>query len=112
MEIGLVGLGKMGLGISRRLLRREIRVVGFDVDESARDAAREAGVQVQSSVRAVTERLAAPRIVWMMLPAGWVVDATIAELDRSLESGDLLVDGGNSYADNTQKDCRFLPAWR
>jgi 6-phosphogluconate dehydrogenase len=104
MEIGLIGLGKMGLGIGRRLLEGDIRVVGFDVDDGARDEASAAGVQVQESARGVTERLAPPRAVWIMLPAGWAVDSTIAELEKSLETGDLLIDGGNSnYRDSIRR---------
>jgi 6-phosphogluconate dehydrogenase len=97
MEIGLIGLGRMGLGIASRLRIAGARVVGFDLDERARDEARSAGVEVVGSSEEVARRLLPSRTVWMMLPAGEAVDSAIGELCSTLEEGDTIVDGGNSH---------------
>ncbi len=87
MDIGLVGLGKMGGNMRERLRRAGHTVVGYDHDPDLRDV---------SSLAELVERLPAPRVVWSMVPAGEPTHATVRELAGLLSPGDVVVDGGNS----------------
>jgi 6-phosphogluconate dehydrogenase len=96
MQLGMIGLGRMGANMVRRLIRADHQCVVFDrsqdaVNELVRDKA--AG---SSSLQDFVAKLAKPRAVWLMVPAA-VVDTTIASLLPHLEAGDILIDGGNSY---------------
>lgn len=96
MELGMIGLGRMGGNMTQRLLRGGHRVVAYDPDEGARRAAQNAGADGAASIAEVAAMLAAPRAVWVMVPAGDVTDATINELADALSAGDAIIDGGNS----------------
>ena len=96
MELGMIGLGRMGGNMTQRLLRGGHRVVAYDPDEGARRAAQNAGADGAASIAEVAGMLAAPRAVWVMVPAGDVTDATISELADALSAGDAIIDGGNS----------------
>lgn len=96
LQLGFIGLGRMGLNMLRRLDAAGINCVGFDADDGARAAADEHGLATAPSVAQLVARLDAPRAVWMMVPAG-VVDRVVDELAPLLEAGDMLVDGGNSH---------------
>ncbi len=97
MEIGIVGLGRMGGGLCRHALEEGVRVVGFDrasVDRELLDA----GLERAPSLAAFRDRLRPPRIVLLYVPAGAAVDEVLGGLgEDGLEPGDLLADGGNSY---------------
>ncbi len=96
MQLGMIGLGRMGANMVRRLLAGGHQCVVFDMSPKAvAELVAEKAVG-SSSLQEFTGRLAKPRVVWLMVPAG-VVDKTIAELLPHLESGDILIDGGNSY---------------
>lgn len=96
MRIGMVGLGRMGANMVRRLLRAGHECVVFDLAaESVTKLAAE-GATRALSYSDLAEQLEPPRVVWLMVPAV-AVDASIAEIRRSLEPGDILIDGGNSY---------------
>src|SRR6266550_670832 len=96
MQLGMIGLGRMGANMVRRLLKGGHQCVVFDM--SAKAVAELAKVKAvgTASLAEFTKSLAKPRAVWLMVPAG-VVDKTIADLLPHLESGDILIDGGNSY---------------
>lgn len=96
MQIGMIGLGRMGANMVRRLQRAGHQCVVFDRDSAAALALAKEGAIAAASLPDLVSRLAAPRAVWLMLPAA-VVDASIAELVPLLAAGDTLVDGGNSY---------------
>ena len=96
MELGMIGLGRMGGNMTQRLLKGGHRVVAYDPDAGARRAAQNAGADGAGSIAEVAAMLAAPRAVWVMVPAGDVTDATIDELAEALEAGDAIIDGGNS----------------
>jgi 6-phosphogluconate dehydrogenase len=96
MQLGMVGLGRMGANMVRRLLKQGHQCVVFDMSPQAvKELAAESATGSASLADLVT-KLAKPRAVWLMVPAA-VVDSTIAQLAPLLEAGDVLIDGGNSY---------------
>src|SRR5215467_12647194 len=96
MQLGMIGLGRMGANMVRRLLKGGHECVVFDMSKKAvAELAKEKAVGTASLAEFV-KTLAKPRTVWLMVPAG-VVDKTIAELLPHLEAGDTVIDGGNSY---------------
>jgi 6-phosphogluconate dehydrogenase len=98
MQIGIVGLGRMGGNMARRLARGGVGIVAYDRDAAGVNAlAAEPGVAPADSLAALCSALAGERVILMMLPAGGPVEDCIAELRPLLSQGDLLVDGGNSY---------------
>jgi 6-phosphogluconate dehydrogenase len=96
MKIGMVGLGRMGGNMTLRLLRKGHQVVGFDPGTEAREAVVRAGAEDASALEELVEKLEAPRIVWIMVPAGDITERTVRELARLLRAGDTVIDGGNS----------------
>jgi 6-phosphogluconate dehydrogenase len=104
MKLGMVGLGKMGANMTRRLIERDHEVVAFDVDAAAVKRATEAGARGVGSLVELVGSLEAPRVVWVMVPAGEITQQTITELAGLLEPGDTVVDGGNSrYTDSIKR---------
>ena len=101
MELGMVGLGRMGANMARRLLRGGHRVVGFDPKAEARAELETGGGGSAVSLQALVAALSAPRVVWMMVPAGAITDGTVESLAALLSPGDVLVDGGNSFYKDT-----------
>lgn len=102
MTLGLVGLGKMGQAIGRKLAQADQTVIGFDADAAAREAGASACTAVVEKASALVSRLPPPRILWLMVPAGAVDDALSALLPE-LAPPDLIVDGGNSRYIETQR---------
>jgi 6-phosphogluconate dehydrogenase len=97
MKIGFVGLGRMGGNMVKRLLERGHTIVAFDPVKEAREEAQRNGAQAADSLQMLVEKLEAPRIVWLMVPAGNVTDSVIQSLIPLLTSGDTLIEGGNSF---------------
>ncbi|HMA88855.1 MAG TPA: decarboxylating 6-phosphogluconate dehydrogenase [Burkholderiales bacterium] len=98
MQIGIVGLGRMGGNMARRLARGGARVLGFDRERAARAAlAGEKGVECVDGLAALCAQLAGERVVLTMLPAGQPTEETLAELAPLLSAGDLVVDGANAF---------------
>ena len=96
MQLGMIGLGRMGANMVRRLQRAGHQCVAFDRSaESVKQVARD-GATAATSLDDLVKKLQTPRVVWLMVPAA-VVDATLKELAGKLEPGDIVVDGGNSY---------------
>ncbi|MEP7133282.1 MAG: NADP-dependent phosphogluconate dehydrogenase, partial [Acidobacteriota bacterium] len=96
MKLGFVGLGKMGGNMVQRLLRDRHEVVAFARSADSVKEAESHGAKGASSLADVVAQLSAPRVVWLMIPAGKPVDDSIAELKTLLSRGDIVVDGGNS----------------
>src|SRR5438552_17187871 len=98
MEIGIVGLGRMGAGMARRLARAGVHVICYDQADAARGSlAAEPNVVCAENLAALCTRLSGERVVILMLPAGGAVEDTLRDLLPLLSAGDTLVDGGNSY---------------
>ncbi|HET6396356.1 MAG TPA: decarboxylating 6-phosphogluconate dehydrogenase [Pseudoxanthomonas sp.] len=103
MDIGMIGLGRMGANMARRLHGGGHRVVGYDPGRGAREAAAGHGLETAGSLQALVQALPAPRVLWLMVPAGAPVDATLDALRPLLQAGDVVVDGGNSYYRDSQR---------
>jgi len=104
MEIGFVGLGRMGGNMVTRLARGGHRVVGYDPSAQARERVRAEGAGDAPTLEALVAALAPPRAVWVMVPAGPPTESTVRALADLLERGDLVVDGGNSrYQDDVRR---------
>ena len=97
MELGVIGLGRMGQIVVDRLLDAGHEVVAYDVSPEATAAAAELGATPADSVEDLCDRLAEPKRIWLMVPAGDPVDETLAELEPHLTDEDVVVDGGNSH---------------
>jgi 6-phosphogluconate dehydrogenase len=97
MQLGIVGLGRMGANMARRLMRDGHEIVAYDVNPDAVSALAGEGATGASSLPDLAAKLSAPRAVWVMVPAGEITEQTVADVAGVLESGDAIVDGGNSY---------------
>ncbi|MHB1712325.1 MAG: phosphogluconate dehydrogenase (NAD(+)-dependent, decarboxylating) [Acidimicrobiales bacterium] len=97
MELGMVGLGRMGANLVRRIQGAGHHCVVFDVDPDAVAALGKQGATGASSLGDLVAKLPAPRAVWVMVPAGEITAKTVRDLADHLESGDVIIDGGNSY---------------
>jgi 6-phosphogluconate dehydrogenase len=104
MDLGMVGLGRMGANLVRRLMRDGHRCAGTDVNADAIAAMTGEGMIGCASITELVEALEAPRVVWVMVPAGEITEHTIEALGEALEPGDTVIDGGNSrYHDDIRR---------
>ncbi|GAA0614538.1 decarboxylating 6-phosphogluconate dehydrogenase [Virgibacillus siamensis] len=108
MEIGMIGLGKMGLNLTLNLLDHQHKVIGFDKHTASAESVASDGFRLAASVTELVESLPVPRKIWLMVPAGEVTTAVIDELMPLLEKGDILIDGGNSNYKDTLKRAERL----
>ncbi len=108
MELGMVGLGRMGANMTERLVRGGHRVVGYDPNRDAVQRVVEKGAAAADSLRNLAAQLTAPRAIWLMVPAGSAVDQTISSLRPHLTPGDVVIDGGNSNYKDTIERARWL----
>jgi 6-phosphogluconate dehydrogenase len=116
MEIGMIGLGRMGINMARRLLQGGHQVAGYNRSpEKTKEIVKE-GATGSFSLQELVDNLSAPRVVWLMVPAGKPVDENLEQLKELLESGDMVIDGGNSYYKDdirraemlTEKEIKFM----
>ena len=108
MKLGMIGLGRMGANMAQRLMRGSHQLVGFDPKPEARKALEDNGAETAESLSALVARLPAPRIVWVMVPAGEITDSTLAQVLPLLGRGDTVIDGGNSnYKDTLRRAATF-----
>src|SRR5262245_55390769 len=119
MEIGVIGLGRMGANMARRMARGGARVVAYDREPAARSALQqEKSVEVVENLAALATTLSGERVIVTMLPAGAATEAVLAELLPLLSAGDTLVDGGNAFykdsmrraLDLSQRGLRYVDA--
>ena len=110
MELGMIGLGKMGGFMTERLVRGGHRIIGYDRDAAAIQRVVEKGAVGADSLDKVFTQLKAPRAVWLMVPAGAPVDQTIDLLLPHMSPGDTIIDGGNSYyRDSVRRAAALAP---
>lgn len=111
MKIGMVGLGRMGGNMARRIARGGLDVVAWDRAAGARSGlVGEARVRTVETLEALVEALPAPRVLWMMLPAGAPTEETVQFMSSSLATGDLLVDGANAFYRDSLRRAASLSA--
>jgi len=118
MQIAMVGLGRMGMNMARRLLQGGHAVVAYNRSSRKTDQLVSEGATGAYDMSELVSRLSPPRIVWMMLPAGSAIDTHIHQLNELLSEGDILIDGANTYYKNdirraellSQKGIRFVDA--
>lgn len=96
MQLGMIGLGRMGANMVRRLLRGGHQCVVFDRNAEAVQTLAQEGATASSSLDDFVDKLASPRAIWLMIPAA-VVDSSLANLAAHLSPDDVIIDGGNSY---------------
>ncbi|MBM3218745.1 MAG: decarboxylating 6-phosphogluconate dehydrogenase [Candidatus Rokubacteria bacterium] len=108
MQIGFVGLGRMGGNMVTRLQRGGHSIVAYDPAAAARTAAEQSGARGVTSLRDLVAALTAPRAVWVMVPAGAPTESTINELAGLLASGDIVIDGGNTKWTDDQRRAEAL----
>jgi len=97
MQIGVIGLGRMGGNITRRLMQNGHQAVVYDHDAKAVATLSQAGATGAAGLDKLVQELRAPRAVWVMLPAGKITEDVIVELGRLLDAGDVVIDGGNTF---------------
>src|SRR5882724_6192238 len=110
MDLGMIGLGRMGNNMAQRLVRGGHRVAGFDLGAEARNLAQRAGIEPVDSLAALVKALPQPRTIWMMVPAGETVDKTLESLLPHLAADDVIIDGGNSNYRDSQRRAMALAA--
>ncbi|KQL48454.1 6-phosphogluconate dehydrogenase [Brevibacillus choshinensis] len=118
MKLAILGLGKMGYNLTLNLLSHEHEVVAYDVEPKRADELGREGATPAYSVEEVIAKLDAPRVVWLMVPAGEIVDELVDKLSHLLSAEDIVIDGGNShykqslerYARLKEKGIHFLDA--
>ena len=110
MQIGMIGLGRMGGNIVRRLLRDGHTAVVFDRDPEAVKALADAGAAPADSLDDLVRKLDAPRTAWVMLPAGPITEETVGKLGGLMQADDCIIDGGNSFYQDDVRRARELDA--
>ncbi|MBU6420329.1 MAG: NAD(P)-binding domain-containing protein, partial [Proteobacteria bacterium] len=109
MQLGMIGLGRMGGNMVTRLSRAGHECLVYDTHQEAVDAQAKNGVKGTTDLKEFVKQLSKPRLVWLMVPAG-AVDAVLETLVPLLEAGDIVVDGGNSYYHDDIRRARELKA--
>ncbi|MEL1265778.1 phosphogluconate dehydrogenase (NAD(+)-dependent, decarboxylating) [Pseudoxanthomonas putridarboris] len=111
MELAMIGLGRMGANMAERLARGGHTVHGFDPGEAARQQAAARGIAAHATLAETVAALPSPRVLWLMVPAGKIVDDTLAQLQPLLAAGDTVIDGGNSnYKDSQRRAVQLADA--
>ena len=104
MELAMVGLGKMGLNMAKRLLKGNHRLVAYDLGEKSVEAAQREGARGVRKLEEIAQLLVTPRVVWVMVPSGKPTEETITSLAGILSAGDIIIDGGNTnYKDSVRR---------
>jgi 6-phosphogluconate dehydrogenase len=110
MQIGVIGLGRMGANISRRLMKAGHSCVVWDANPGTVQELGKEGAQAVESLQAAVKALQKPRAVWVMLPAGRITEQTIAQLGELMDPGDIVIDGGNTFYKDDIRRAKTLAA--
>ncbi len=108
MKLAMIGLGKMGMGMTRRLLANSHKVVAFDLSTASIAEAEQAGAIPAHTINEAVAQLDTPAIAWVMVPSGAPVNSVISELAGLLKAGDIVIDGGNSRYTESIKHAEML----
>lgn len=104
MNLGIIGLGRIGGGMTHRWLQVGHRVVGYDISTTVVKAMADIGADPAYSIEELVQKLEAPRAIWILLPAGEITESTVGELAKHLSPGDTIIDGGNTmYKDDIRR---------
>lgn len=103
MEIGIIGLGKMGLNLAENMVDQGYTVFGLDVDPALKDAVNAKGIQFTESVESLLSNFSGKRIIWMMLPAGEITETMFQEIKNGSSAGDCIIDGGNAHFEDSKR---------
>ena len=112
MQIGLIGLGKMGFNLALNLQQNKYDVVAYDINPAALESIQKHGIKTAVSLKNLAESLETKRVIWMMIPAGELVDQTIQTLQPYLSVSDILIDGGNSFYKDSIRRSKALEAFQ
>lgn len=108
MQIGMIGLGKMGLNLMMNLRDHGVDVMGYDVNPVMRQSAIESGLTVYDDLNEFTQAFDDRKIIWVMVPAGKITDSVIRQVSHLCQAGDIIIDGGNSFYQDSQKNSQQL----
>ena len=108
MQIGMIGLGKMGLNLMMNLRDNGIDVIGFDVNPAMRQGAVECGLTVYENLNDFTQSFSDRKIIWVMVPAGKITDSVIHQVSQLCQAGDIIIDGGNSFYQDSLRHAKQL----
>jgi len=108
MKLAMIGLGKMGLNMTHRLLEGGHHVIGYARSRETVNEAVKLGAEGANSLEEVVRKLDSPRVVWLMIPAGKPTSDTVEILSKTLSEGDFIIDGGNSYYKETIRNAELL----
>ena len=108
MQIGMIGLGKMGLNLMMNLRDHGVDVMGYDVNPVMRQSAIESGLTVYDDLNEFTQAFDDRKIIWVMVPAGKITDSVIRQVSHLCQAGDIIIDGGNSFYQDSQKNAQQL----
>ncbi len=103
MRIGMIGLGKMGSALSMNMIEQGIEVLGTDKTIKSHET-----IETTYDIESLVEKLKKPRVIWMMVPAGGVTETLVTQLKDLLDTGDILMDGGNSHFKDSKRRYEFL----
>jgi 6-phosphogluconate dehydrogenase len=110
MKLAMIGLGKMGINLTENLIRNDNEVVAFDLNEESKANAGKLGAEVADSLEDAVAKLNKPKIVWVMLPAGKPTNMTIDTLSELLNKDDIVIDGGNTFYEDSLRHNEILTA--
>jgi 6-phosphogluconate dehydrogenase len=110
MDIGMIGLGRMGGNMAQRLQRHGHKVIGFDPDARAREALAANGAGTATTLEDLVRQLPEPRALWLMVPAGDITEQTVTRLQPLLAAGDTVIDGGNAFYKDSMRRAEALAA--
>ncbi|MGN2338066.1 phosphogluconate dehydrogenase (NAD(+)-dependent, decarboxylating) [Clostridium cagae] len=108
MNVGIIGLGKMGFNISLNLLNHNHSVVAYDLSDESVNSISKEGAKGVNSIEDLVKQLPERKIIWLMIPSGKAVDSTIEEIIKYINPNDIIIDGGNSNYKDTLRRYKFL----
>lgn len=108
MQLGMIGLGKMGANMAKRLMTGGHSCVGFDVNAASVENLKQAGAQGAATLEELVAKLQPPRIIWCMVPAGDLTENTVMALAKLLDADDVIIDGGNSFYKDDVRRAKIL----